>query len=128
VLLATVSVVLSTLVVGALAYFVLNLVGLHITLFETLLFGALISPTDPIAVIGIMKTARAPKSLEIQIAGESLFNDGIGVVVFMILLQLTSNGQPPSSLDVIALFIEGSWWPPVWFRHRLCRLPDAQTN
>jgi len=106
VLLATVSVVISTLVVGTAAYLVLNPVGIHITMLETLLFGALVSPTDPIAVIGIMKTARVPKSLEVQIAGESLFNDGIGVVVFMVILQIATSGAPPSALHVTTLFME----------------------
>jgi Na+:H+ antiporter len=106
VLLATVSVVVSTLVVGATTYLVLHLIGLHATLLDTFLFGALVSPTDPIAVIGIMKTARAPKSLEVQIAGESLFNDGIGVVVFLVILELAHGSASVSALHIIALFFE----------------------
>jgi monovalent cation:H+ antiporter, CPA1 family len=106
VLLATVSVVVSTLVVGAATYLVLNLVGIHVTILDTLLFGALISPTDPIAVIGIMKTARAPKSLEVQIAGESLFNDGIGVVVVLVILEIAVSDASISPLRVTTLFLE----------------------
>ncbi len=106
VLLATVSVVASTLVVGAGTYLVLRLAGARVTILDTLLFGALVSPTDPIAVIGIMKTAHAPKSLEVQIAGESLFNDGIGVVVFLVILELAVSDAPISALHVTTLFLE----------------------
>jgi CPA1 family monovalent cation:H+ antiporter len=73
-LLATVGVILSTLVVGVAIWSISAPLGLGVTLIQTLLFGALISPTDPVAVLGIMKSAGASKSLEIQIAGESLFN------------------------------------------------------
>ncbi len=80
--LATAGVVASTVIVGVLAFFCLKLIGLPLPLLYCFLFGALISPTDPISVLGIMKKAGAPKSLETSITGESLFNDGIGVVVF----------------------------------------------
>jgi len=106
VLLATVSVVVSTLVVGLATYLLLQLIGIHATLLNALLFCALVSPTDPIAVIGIMKTARAPKSLETQIAGESLFNDGIGVVVFLVILELAGGDVAVSPLHVVTLFFE----------------------
>jgi CPA1 family monovalent cation:H+ antiporter len=106
VLLATVSVIVSTLVVGAAVWFLLRILGIEVTLISAFLFGALISPTDPIAVIGIMKNARAPKSLETQISGESLFNDGIGVVVFLIILELTIGKTYPSVLAITALFFE----------------------
>jgi monovalent cation:H+ antiporter, CPA1 family len=94
--LAVVSTLLSTVVVGLGAFYVLPLVGLHLPLLYCLLFGALISPTDPIAVMGILKTAGAPKDLELIIAGESLFNDGVGVVVFSMLLATLVSGTAPT--------------------------------
>ncbi|MFQ5839139.1 MAG: cation:proton antiporter [Candidatus Methylomirabilales bacterium] len=90
---ATAGVVLSTGIVGILAYFLFGLVGLDLPFIDCLLFGALISPTDPIAVVGILKQIRVPKSLEIRLTGESLFNDGVGVVVFLALLGVAINGE-----------------------------------
>ena len=94
--LAVVSTVLSTLAVGYGSWLVLPWVGLDLPLIYCLLFGALISPTDPIAVMGILKTAGAPKSLELVIAGESLFNDGVGVVIFSLLLGMLASGSAPT--------------------------------
>lgn len=105
--LATVGVVASTFLVGIASWVVLNLLfGISISLLYCLLFGALISPTDPIAVLGILKSAGAPKSLEIKIAGESLFNDGIAVVVFAILLSLALGGAEVTLGSVLLLFAE----------------------
>ena len=87
-ILATIGVVLSTAIVGVLTWWTFAFVGLSVPLFPCLAFGALISPTDPIAVMGLLKELRAPKNLEAQIAGESLFNDGIGVVVFFALVSI----------------------------------------
>jgi CPA1 family monovalent cation:H+ antiporter len=86
--LATIGVAISTAIVGGLTLLVARLCGLSLALRESLLFGAIVSPTDPIAVLGMLKTARAPKQLEVQMAGESLFNDALGVVVFFALLEI----------------------------------------
>lgn len=85
-LLAVVGTVVSTLIVGFALWWFLPLVGIELSLIHCLVFGALISPTDPIAVMGILKSAKAPKNLELVISGESLFNDGVGVVLFSMLL------------------------------------------
>ncbi len=86
-ILASVGVITSTFMVGYASYFIFGWLGLDIPLIYCLLFGSLISPTDPIAVLGILKTVGASKSLETKIAGESLFNDGVAVVVFLVLLS-----------------------------------------
>jgi CPA1 family monovalent cation:H+ antiporter len=83
--LATVGVLLSTLIVGGLTWTILQLLNLSAPLEVCLVFGALISPTDPIAVMGLLKELKAPRALEAQIAGESLFNDGFAVVLFFAL-------------------------------------------
>jgi monovalent cation:H+ antiporter, CPA1 family len=96
----------STAIVGALAYGVLKLLGFDVALLWCMVFGALISPTDPIAVMGILKTTRAPKSLETKIAGESLFNDGIGVVVFLVLLEVATGARELGAGRVAFLFAQ----------------------
>ena len=101
---ATVGVFISTALVGALSYCILGWLGLKMQLIYCLLFGALISPTDPIAVIGMLRNAAAPKSLEVQIAGESLFNDGIGVVLFAVLLEMATGHHTTYIPDAISLF------------------------
>ncbi len=106
--LATAGVVLSTTLIGLASYLVLKLLGLGLPLLVCLVFGALISPTDPIAVLGILKSANAPKEIEAIIAGESLFNDGVGVVVFIVLTAIaglkSSGGASPDAGQVALLF------------------------
>lgn len=94
--LAVVGTLLSTFVVGFSMWLVLPFTGLQLPLMYCLLFGALISPTDPIAVMGILKSAGAPKELELVIASESLFNDGVGVVIFSLLLGMLASGLAPT--------------------------------
>ncbi|HPL67884.1 MAG TPA: sodium:proton antiporter [Smithellaceae bacterium] len=104
-ILATVGVVASTFIVGGLTWIVLDLLNIPASFIYCLLFGALISPTDPVSVIGILKTAGVPKSLGTKIAGESLFNDGIGVVVFLIILELALVGGEVTVSRVARLFL-----------------------
>ena len=104
--LATAGVVLSTVIVGILSWLGLNFLGMNISLIYCLLFGALISPTDPIAVLGILKQVDTPKSLEVKIVGESLFNDGVGVVIFLILLETITSGRGLEGARVLELFVQ----------------------
>ncbi|WP_298417463.1 sodium:proton antiporter [uncultured Kordia sp.] len=102
---ATLGVLASTFLVGIVMYYVLMLTGLEVNFIYCLLFGALISPTDPIAVLGILKKAGVPKKLEVKIVGESLFNDGVGVVIFLTIFQIASSGAGNVSVaDVAKLF------------------------
>jgi len=104
--LATGGLLVSTGIVGVGIWFVFNLTGLNIPLIYCLLFGALISPTDPVAVLGILKSVKVPASLEAKIAGESLFNDGVGVVIFVILLAMATSGGNALTLgDITFLFL-----------------------
>lgn len=105
-ILATAGVAASTFIVGGLVWIILSLLEIPASFIYCLLFGALISPTDPVAVLGILKTAGVPKSLETKIAGESLFNDGIGVVIFLIILQLAQGGGDVSAAGVSLLFLK----------------------
>ena len=104
--LATIGVVLSTFLMGGLFYLLLRLFDIQIPFIYALLFGALISPTDPIAVMGVLRGAKAPKRLETMIIGESLFNDGVGVVVFSVILGIAAAGHDVSALEVGKLFLE----------------------
>lgn len=103
--LATLGVVLSTFLMGSGLYFVLRFLGISLSYPFCLLFGALISPTDPIAVLAILKTVKVPKSLEIKIAGESLFNDGIGVIAFIMLSEIAFKGGGVSAGHVALFFL-----------------------
>ena len=107
---ATVGVLMSTFMVGFAVYGVSSLLGIDIPVMYCLVFGALIAPTDPVAVLGILKTVKVPESLEAKIAGESLFNDGVGVVVFIIMAAIATggggHGGEMGALDIIRLFAQ----------------------
>ncbi|TWT34722.1 cation:proton antiporter [Blastopirellula retiformator] len=92
-LLATVGVLATTFIVGGLTYVITGWLGIEVRFIYCLIFGSIVAPTDPIAVLGIVKSLGAPKPLETKIAGESLFNDGVGVVVFIALLGIAGLGQ-----------------------------------
>ena len=104
-ILATIGVILSTFIIGTLSYFLMMALGIKINFIYCLLFGALISPTDPVAVLGILKKAGAPKSLETKITGESLFNDGVGVVVFLAILGIATGENDATFAAIGKLFL-----------------------
>jgi len=89
---STIGVLISTFLVGGFTFIVAGWLNHDIDFIYCLLFGALISPTDPIAVLGILKDINAPKKLEVKIVGESLFNDGVGVVIFMVIFAIAEKG------------------------------------
>jgi CPA1 family monovalent cation:H+ antiporter len=103
---STVGVLVSTFIVGTLFYYASALIGIEISYIYCLLFGSLISPTDPIAVLAILKKAKIPKKLEVKIAGESLFNDGVAVVIFISLFEIASKGDSAFNFtDISLLFV-----------------------
>lgn len=101
---ASIGVVVSTVLIGSSIFFLSNQLDFGLRFIDCLLFGALISPTDPIAVLGILKQAGASKSLEMKIAGESLFNDGIGVVIFLLLFEAATGHEETTVSHALALF------------------------
>ncbi|MDA9885622.1 cation:proton antiporter, partial [bacterium] len=102
---ATLGVMVSTVLVGTIMFYVLGWIGIDVSFIYCLLFGALISPTDPIAVLGILKKAGAPKKLETKIVGESLFNDGVGVVVFLTIFAIAAKPNAKIEFsDIATLF------------------------
>jgi CPA1 family monovalent cation:H+ antiporter len=108
-IMATAGVLLSTFIVGYAVFLMADQIGVAIPLAWCLVFGALISPTDPVAVMGILKTIKVPQSLEAKIAGESLFNDGVGVVVFAIMVAIATSGAgggaPITAMGIVQLFL-----------------------
>jgi len=106
ILLASVGIVMSTVIVGGAMFYVLGWLGIGIPFIYCLLFGALISPTDPIAVLSILKTVGAPKELETIIGGESLFNDGVAVVIFIVVLGVATGHHEPSFVSITVLFLK----------------------
>ena len=104
--LSTFGVVISTVVVGGLFYWAASALGIGLPFVTCLLFGALISPTDPIAVLALLKTLGVPDALRVKITGESLFNDGIGVVVFLLIFELATGAAPVTFGHSVALFAQ----------------------
>jgi CPA1 family monovalent cation:H+ antiporter len=104
--LSTIGTLLSMFLVGTLMWWVLGWLRVGLPYAYCLLFGALISPTDPIAVLGILKTSGTPKSLRTKIAGESLFNDGIGIVAFILILEVATGSHTASLGHIGRLFAQ----------------------
>ena len=106
---ATIGLLLAASLIGGAMWLVFTWVGLDVPFLYCLIFGALISPTDPVAVLGILKSVEVPPSLEAKIAGESLFNDGVGVVVFLVLVTIAGSGHGGAEAmgvaDVALLFV-----------------------
>ena len=128
---STLGVLVSTFLVGTIMFYVLQAFGLQVDFIYCLLFGSLISPTDPIAVLGILKQAGAPKKLETKIVGESLFNDGVGVVVFLTIFQLASSTtgeiDPLAILELFGVEVIGGIVLGLligWVTYRLMRSID----
>ena len=107
-LMATLGIMISTFVIGWLTWLLLNSFGIETPFIWALVFGALISPTDPVAVLGLFKTVKVPESLEAKMAGESLLNDGVGVVVFTVVVAIAvgggEHGAEMNALVVTELF------------------------
>jgi CPA1 family monovalent cation:H+ antiporter len=107
-LLAVVGTIGSMLIIAALAWLAMRGGGFNLPFAWCLLFGALVSPTDPVAVIGVMRKLHAPIAMETQIAGESLFNDGVGIVLFSVLLDIIGGGSAPSLAHVAGMVVQQS--------------------
>ncbi len=129
-LLSTAGVLISTAVVGLLTWALLSVIGIPARPIYCFLFGALISPTDPIAVLGILRKAAVPKDMELKITGESLFNDGVGVAVFLGLLEIAQGGGGIDLPYLAGLFLReavgGALFGLVagWLVYRMLRLVD----
>lgn len=104
-LLSTVSVLISTLLIGSGVWVLILFAGMNLPWIYALLFGSLISPTDPVAVMSILKSLKAPKSLEMKIAGEALFNDAMGIVLFVAINGLAHQTRDFSMIDLSCYFL-----------------------
>jgi CPA1 family monovalent cation:H+ antiporter len=108
-LMATLGILISTFIIGWATWLLLNFFGINFPFIWALVFGALISPTDPVAVLGLFKTVKVPESLEAKMAGESLLNDGVGVVLFTIVVAIAAGGDVHggsiSAMSVFELFV-----------------------
>ena len=98
------STIASTFIIGYLSFYLFALFGFDVPFIYCLLFGALISPTDPIAVLAIIKQMRAPEGISVQVEGESLFNDGIGLVIFTTIFSVAFYGTDAQFGDIAELF------------------------
>jgi CPA1 family monovalent cation:H+ antiporter len=105
-LLSTIGTVISTVLIGTITFGISWWLGLNLDILHCMLFGALISPTDPIAVLGILRSSGVPKDLEVIISGESLFNDGVGVVLFLVLLEAVTGGHGASAGSTAMLLVQ----------------------
>jgi CPA1 family monovalent cation:H+ antiporter len=128
--LAVAGTVISTLVTAGLLFWVLPLLGIHPPWLHCLLFGALISPTDPIAVLEMLKRVGVPKNIQAQLAGESLFNDGVGAVIFLALLAASRGAAPTPSRFFFLLLVEAGGGVALgaglaWITSYLMRWTDA---
>lgn len=128
---STIGVIVSTFFVGLLMYYLLQILNMDIALIYCFLFGALISPTDPIAVLGILKQAKVPKKLEAKIVGESLFNDGVGVVVFLTIYEIATQGKENITISHVASLFAQEVFGGIalglslgWITYRLMRTID----
>ncbi len=105
-LMATVGVLISTVIIGTGTWLIFGWLGLAVPYLACLVLGALISPTDPVAVMGVFRAVRTPPGLQAKIAGESLFNDGVGIVVFTILVAVAFGGEAVSAAGIGLLFVQ----------------------
>ncbi len=127
---ATLGVLGSTLLVAGSMFLILRWVSLPLPFVYCLVFGALISPTDPIAVLGLLKQANAPETLETKITGESLFNDGVGVVIFLAIYEMLSGEQHFDASHVGTLLLQEALGGIVlglvlgWITYRLLKSVD----
>ncbi|MBY0579611.1 MAG: sodium:proton antiporter [Burkholderiales bacterium] len=129
---ATVSTLISTLLIGFAFYLLASAMGFpRVSLLYAMLFGAILSPTDPIAVIGIIKKMNAPKAIETKIAGESLFNDGVAIVFYLIILELINGGVAPTFTRAAGLLVQEAGgglligWAIGWIARRMLSGIDA---
>jgi CPA1 family monovalent cation:H+ antiporter len=131
--LTTAGVVLATAITGVGFWYVAHWVGFDLRFIDALLFGALIAPTDPIAVLGILKQARVSADLRTKIGAESLFNDGVGVVIFLTLLGVATGAQKPEAAQIALLLVREALGGMAfgfgmgWLTYRLLRSIDAYT-
>ena len=128
--LAVVATLISTFAVAAIMRWTLPLIGIHAPWLECMFFGALISPTDPIAVLEMLRRVGVPHHIEAQLAGESLFNDGIGVVIFVTLLEISQGAIPSASHILISLLLSAGGGLAMgivlaWIAFTLMRQVDA---